>query len=96
MYKTLQFLNSKRSDFEIRAAFLRQLLELEGRMFKGEGCTRGWEEQEMVGDGEVLKNTYINSLMPEGEGEERKRNASSMQRKSVRFEDKAIVINAQE
>ena len=33
LYKSLQFMNSKRMDFEIRAVFLNQLLAYEGRLF---------------------------------------------------------------
>ncbi len=38
-------MNSKRSDFEIRATFLKQLLNFESRLF-GNGmanCTRNWK-----------------------------------------------------
>jgi protein-tyrosine phosphatase len=44
LYKTLEYLNSKRNDFEIRANFLKQLVQLEARLFgkKLKNCTKNW------------------------------------------------------
>lgn len=46
LYKALEYLNSKRSDFEIRATFLKRLLQYEIRLF-GQGdkqtCTKTWK-----------------------------------------------------
>ncbi|CAM6000806.1 unnamed protein product [Sphagnum balticum] len=44
LYKTLEYLNSKRSDFEIRANFLKQLVQLETRLFgkRLKNCTKNW------------------------------------------------------
>lgn len=99
LYKTLEYLNSKRSDFEIRANFLKQLLDLEVRLFgkKLKNCTKNWEEEELDRDGLIVKNTYINSLMGK-EGKDKrptskaKRNSVSRGR-SVKFHETAIVIN---
>lgn len=44
LYKALEYLNSKRNDFEIRANFLKQLVQLEARLFgrKLKNCTKNW------------------------------------------------------
>lgn len=88
LYKTLEYLNSKRNDFEIRANFLKQLLDLEVRLFgkKLKNCTKNWQEEELDRDGQIVKNTYINSLTNKEDkrpGSRAKRN--SVRGKSVRF-----------
>lgn len=67
LYKTLQFLNSRRGNIELKSQYLSQLSSLEQRLNKmgkivkgsqwGEGC-RDLEEQ-------VLQNTFINSHLAE-------------------------------
>lgn len=66
VYKTLEFLNSRRQDLEIRTSFLKQLEALESRI---EGAkSRGWddvsESNEAKGEKEerVIRNTFVNSL----------------------------------
>lgn len=67
LYKTLQYLHSRRPDLEIRANFFNQLLALESRFQKqGFGAkTYNWDEIFEEGDDKteeiVLKNTYTNA-----------------------------------
>lgn len=65
LYKTLQYMHSRRPDLEIRANFFNQLLALESRFQKsGLGAkTYNWEEVFTQGDAEelVLRNTYLNA-----------------------------------
>lgn len=67
LYKTLEYLNSKRSDFEIRATFLRQLLQYEIRLFgtgEQQTCSKTWRDNDPNdSDGLTLRNTYVNSLL---------------------------------
>ncbi|CAD8212584.1 unnamed protein product [Paramecium octaurelia] len=61
LIKTLQFLNSRRKDFEIRPAFLRQLMSFSIEYFKNNQESKNWdhftENQEIL----VIQNTYLNS-----------------------------------
>ncbi|CAK62797.1 unnamed protein product (macronuclear) [Paramecium tetraurelia] len=61
LIKTLQFLNSRRKDFEIRPAFLKQLLDFSIEYFKTNQESKNWdhytENQEIL----VIQNTYLNS-----------------------------------
>ncbi|CAD8118164.1 unnamed protein product [Paramecium sonneborni] len=68
LYKTLEFLNSRRPDLEIRASFYHQLTQLESKLNKkGEGgLSSSWlphEEQDLPleEDEKLLRNTYINA-----------------------------------
>lgn len=74
LYKTLQFMNSKRIDFEIRAYFLKQLLAFEQRLFKETYCSKDWEgnprsslgvDLSEFGLALVVRNTYLNSIKNE-------------------------------
>ncbi len=67
LYKTLEYLNSRRPDLEIRASFFHQLNDLEARLSRsGFGAkTSNWNEtsENSLLDGEeiVVKNTFLNS-----------------------------------
>ena len=67
LYKTLEYLNSRRPDLEIRASFFHQLNDLEARLSKsGLGAkTSNWNEtsENSLIDGEeiVIRNTFLNS-----------------------------------
>lgn len=65
LYKTLEYLNSRRPDLEIRASFFHQLTQLEGQLQKmGMGATSGsWDLNEPGIDALelLMRNTYQNS-----------------------------------
>ncbi|CAD8188680.1 unnamed protein product [Paramecium octaurelia] len=68
LYKTLEFLNTRRPDLEIRASFYHQLTQLESKLSKkGEGgLSSSWqphEEQDLPleEDEKLLRNTFQNS-----------------------------------
>ncbi|KAL4464127.1 hypothetical protein ABPG74_006064 [Tetrahymena malaccensis] len=65
LYKTLEYMNSKRADFEIRATFLKQLLSYEQKLFGQKGCSRNWKDDHQHPDQEasLVRNTYVNSQM---------------------------------
>lgn len=72
LYKTLEYLHSRKSNLEIRANFFTQLTSLEARLAKlGQGPkTQTWNE---VGEGAtnidseelLLTNTFLNTRIPE-------------------------------
>ncbi|KRW99053.1 hypothetical protein PPERSA_11654 [Pseudocohnilembus persalinus] len=65
LYKTLEFLNSRRPDLEIRASFFHQLTQLEQKLQKmGIGASYSqWDPKLNTNDGEdlVLTNTFLNA-----------------------------------
>lgn len=65
LYKTLEFLTSRRSDLEIRTSFYHQLLNLESRLFQqSEGSvTVNWHDLGQHNDHEelILRNTFLNA-----------------------------------
>ena len=65
LYKTLEFLNSRRPDLEIRANFFHQLTNLESRLAKSVGgqVSTNWNDITDAKDGEeiVLRNTFLNA-----------------------------------
>ncbi|CAD8155269.1 unnamed protein product [Paramecium octaurelia] len=69
LYKTLEFLNSRRPDLEIRASFFYQLNALENRMNKlGPKRTASWNElstdeqnPQHVQEELIIRNTFLNS-----------------------------------
>ena len=68
LYKTLEFMHSRRPDLEIRANFFNQLVKLENRLTKiGRGAkTFNWND---IGDTKnveelLLTNTFLNSRPP--------------------------------
>ncbi|KAM3138929.1 hypothetical protein pb186bvf_008942 [Paramecium bursaria] len=68
LYKTLEYLNSRRPDLEIRASFFYQLNALESRLAKqGTKRTASWNElthddTEAFGQEElIIRNTFLNS-----------------------------------
>ncbi|CAD8057708.1 unnamed protein product [Paramecium primaurelia] len=69
LYKTLEYLNSRRPDLEIRASFFYQLNALENRMTKqGPKRTASWNEltsddqnPSQVQDELIIRNTFLNS-----------------------------------
>ena len=70
LFKTLEFLNSRRPDLEIRASFIQQLSSYEGRLIhNGLGPKSGdWTElsegQAHIESEELLlRNTYLNAQM---------------------------------
>lgn len=74
MLKTLEFLNSRRPDLEIRGTFIQQLQQFEQRLsnrglgplsfnfnelsFKGRGFQRDVQDEEMI-----IRNTFLNAQM---------------------------------
>ena len=74
MLKTLEFLNSRRPDLEIRGTFIQQLQQFEQRLcnrglgplsfnfndlsFKGKGFQKDLQEEEMI-----IRNTFLNAQM---------------------------------
>jgi len=72
LYKTLEFLNSRRPDLEVRSSFISQLSQYEKRLTEqGLGPqTGGWNElnkcpeEELIKCEElILRNTYLNAQM---------------------------------
>lgn len=69
LLKTLEFLNSRRPDLELRASFLCQLQQYENRLYaKGIGPkTQRWTElsdtqtYHLENEELILRNTYLNS-----------------------------------
>ncbi|CAD8063128.1 unnamed protein product [Paramecium sonneborni] len=69
LYKTLEYLNSRRPDLEIRASFFYQLNALENRMNKsGPKRTASWNEltsdesnPQHVQEELIIRNTFLNS-----------------------------------
>lgn len=69
LLKTLEFLNSRRPDLEIRASFIHQLSALEGQLIqKGlldqNDTTVDWSEildKEIEDEETLLRNTFVNS-----------------------------------
>ena len=68
MLKTLEFVNSRRQDLEMRPSFLRQLQMYENKLLKrGLGpktqrWTEIWESCDPIKNEElILRNTYLNS-----------------------------------
>lgn len=68
LYKTLEYLNARRPDLEIRASFFHQLNQLESRLLKsGQGAySSSWDpaqEQDLKleQDENLLRNTFQNS-----------------------------------
>ncbi|CAD8153110.1 unnamed protein product [Paramecium octaurelia] len=69
LYKTLEFLNSRRPDLEIRASFFYQLNALENKMNKlGPKRTASWNElttdeqnPQHVQEELIIRNTFLNS-----------------------------------
>lgn len=65
LYKTLQYMYSRRPDLEIKSNFFNQLLSIESKFQKsGHGAkTYNWDEVFTQGDSEevVLRNTYLNA-----------------------------------
>ncbi|CAD8101044.1 unnamed protein product [Paramecium primaurelia] len=62
LYKTLQFLNTRRKDFEIRATFLKQLMNFETEYLKDKDLSRNWDNIADNQEIQVIQNTYLNSL----------------------------------
>ena len=74
MLKTLEFLNSRRPDLEIRGTFIQQLQQYEQRLcnrglgplsfnfndlsFKGKGFQKELQDEEMI-----IRNTFLNAQM---------------------------------
>lgn len=74
MLKTLEFLNSRRPDLEIRGTFIQQLQQFEQRLgnrgmgplsfnfndlsFKGKGFQKELQEEEIM-----IRNTFLNAQM---------------------------------
>jgi len=69
LVKTLEFLNSRRPDLEMRPSFLQQLQQYEARLYaRGIGPkTKRWNEladsdlPALENDELILRNTYMNS-----------------------------------
>ncbi len=64
LYKTLEFLNSRRSDLEIRTNYFEQLKKLESQIqSKFDKSLSGNWEHTLLGDKEelVIRNTFLNS-----------------------------------
>lgn len=68
LLKTLEFLNSRRPDLEIRATFIHQLSAYEARLAldKSSNITSKWDELHdpkapITSEELVLRNTFINA-----------------------------------
>ncbi|EGR32949.1 dual specificity catalytic domain protein [Ichthyophthirius multifiliis] len=77
LYKTLEFLHSRRQDLEVKAYFFNQLLTLENKLKKqGVGPrSYNWNELSDRNDQEeiLLKNTFLNSKLKQIEEEDMKK-----------------------
>jgi len=62
LFKSLEFLSSRRPDMDIRPSFVHQLANLEGRLEKYGPKTAKWEEYNNPED-LVLRNTFLNAQM---------------------------------
>ena len=67
LYKTLQFLNSRRGNIELKSQYLSQLSSLEQRLNKMGKITKSsqWGENCRDIEEQVLQNTFINSHLAE-------------------------------
>jgi hypothetical protein len=71
LLKSLEYLNSRRPDLEIRATFIHQLSAYEQRLkqkFNSEKFTQKWEDLSeetpyITSEELVLRNTFINAQM---------------------------------
>ena len=68
LLKTLEFLNSRRPDLEIRATFIKQMSEFESRLKRKTNgmCTTKWDELSdankfLESDELMLRNTFLNA-----------------------------------
>ena len=65
LFKTLEYLNSRRPDLEIRANFFHQLTNLEGKLIKNsnKNFTSSWNEAspDIDNDEMLLRNTFLNA-----------------------------------
>lgn len=69
LLKTLEFLNSRRPDLEIRATFIKQMSEFESRQKRksnGTSTTTKWDElsdanKYLESDELMLRNTFLNA-----------------------------------
>ena len=62
MYKTLEFLYSRKHTLEIKASFYNQLISLEAKLFKiGFGAkSHTWTDQSKDPDEIIIANTFLN------------------------------------
>ena len=67
LFKTLEFLSSRRPELEIRANFIHQLVLLENLLAKNNLGAKSskWNEMSNENDQEelILRNTFVNSMM---------------------------------
>jgi hypothetical protein len=67
LLKTLEFLNWRRSDLEIRESFIKQLSDYESRLLKRQiVCTKVWsdvspDQRFLESDELLVRNTFLNS-----------------------------------
>ena len=67
LLKTLEFLNSRRPDLEIRVSFIQQLSDYEARLFSQQAKpTKKWSELDkdaryLESEELLLRNTFLNS-----------------------------------
>lgn len=73
LYKTLEFLHSRRPDLEIRASFFQQLNRLESKLVnKGIVKYGSWDElnveKEILDEEIIIRNTFLNAKISKYEG----------------------------
>ena len=65
LYKTLEYLNWRRPDLEIRANFFHQLTSLEAKLLKNtsKNVSTNWADVDKVNDQDelLLRNTFLNA-----------------------------------
>ena len=80
LFKTLEFINFRRPDMEVRPNFLSQLAQLEKKYTKkGFICSGDWSQTEGLTEEELLlRNTYLNAqlgpIVEENDGTEAEKN----------------------
>ncbi|CAK57312.1 unnamed protein product (macronuclear) [Paramecium tetraurelia] len=60
--KTVQFLSTRKKDFEITQAFLNQLKSFEKDYLKGRKLSSEWDNNAENQEIQIIQNTYLNSL----------------------------------
>ena len=109
LYKTIQFLNSRRNDISLNNGFINQLNNFEGKLIRQGAISRSneWGEECKNPEEEVLRNTFLNSQIGDyfgmnlAENKEEKSPAISwgdelMKNKSVKAEndEKYIILKS--
>ncbi|CAD8096738.1 unnamed protein product [Paramecium sonneborni] len=62
LFKVLQYINIQKKDFEIRASFLKQLIDFEKKELSQFVISRNWNQISNDQEQTLLQNTYLNSV----------------------------------